>query len=212
MALTEFNGNNETHIQISKSLSFSLHDEKANEISKQNQINPISFWIQRDSSLVEPYSFFGVLNSSKLNGGRILNGFYVNGFNLSGSNVHLQLKPVNLSLNYLIMIKFGDNPVLRDKNNYYDNLALFEPKNLISDNKNESHYLFFLNMSQIKSFKGYVGYSIKELPVKHFNASNIIEYVSGLNNKSSFTNNFLLRTYSSGCYYTDTSSHLWSSN
>ncbi len=71
-------------------------------------------------------------------------------------------------------------------------------------------------MTQINGFRGFVGYGIREL-----NSSEINSYCS---NKSSFntlptiqsevnfTNDFMIRSYSSGCYYFDTNTGKWSSN
>jgi hypothetical protein len=53
-ALTGLNGDNETNIGSSKSLEFSLYDEKQKEIPVSNQLKPLDIWIsknQKENSL-----------------------------------------------------------------------------------------------------------------------------------------------------------------
>ena len=85
-----------------------------------------------------------------------MNGFIVTGIQLTGANVslHIQLKPTNTSLNYLVLVKFGDNPTLN--NQYYDSLSLFCSNDMIVEANNTSFYLTFLNMSKVNGYKGYL--------------------------------------------------------
>ena len=90
---------------------------------------------------------------------------------------------------------------------------------------NETYYLFFMNMERINSYKGYVGYSIKELNTTQIDCN--IKNISAINKKissldlssasttaniSTFKNNFWIRVFSSGCYYFDISNNIWSSS
>jgi len=71
-------------------------------------------------------------------------------------------------------------------------------------------------MTQINGFMGFVGYGIRELsqnendlycPNKSsFNTLPTIQL------EVNFTNDFMIRSYSSGCYYFDTDTGKWSSN
>jgi polycystin 1L2 len=71
-------------------------------------------------------------------------------------------------------------------------------------------------MSQINGFKGFVGYGIKELTknetyqlcYKNISISKFPNILSQAN----FTRDFMLRSYSSGCYYFDTNTGKWYSN
>ena len=73
-------------------------------------------------------------------------------------------------------------------------------------------------MSQVNGFKGFVGYSIRELNENEVYLyclnNNLSEIVSIplTQNQINFTDDFLIRTYTSGCYYYDTSTGIWSSN
>jgi polycystin 1L2 len=73
-------------------------------------------------------------------------------------------------------------------------------------------------MTQINGYKGFVGYSIREL-----SSSEMILYCSKNNSlsvktlplgqrKINFTSDFMIRAYSSGCYYYDVNTGKWSSN
>lgn len=84
--------------------------------------------------------------------------------------------------------------------------------------ENSSSYLYFQNMSQVNGFKGFVGYSIRELSLIETNdfCKNNITIKTGsfllIQNHTNFTSDFMIRTYSSGCYYYDVNTGKWSSN
>ena len=72
-------------------------------------------------------------------------------------------------------------------------------------------------MSQVNGFKGFVGYSIRELDSNETNVYCLDKnlYVSSFpfsSTKINFTSDFTLRTYTSGCYYYDVETGKWSSN
>ena len=233
MALTGNNGDNETNIGMSRSVSYSLYDENSNEIEVNNQTKPIEFWISRDKSVpIEEFKLIDAVNASMINisapdslsllhGSQLINGFLVNGFNLSGSNasIHIQIKPVKRSLSYLTLLKFGDNPILNEKNAYYDILNLFCPNDLIHE-QNDSFYLIFANMVSVNALQGYVGFSVIEINSSRLDCQNktnnrvttLIEAIKNQtsSNQRSFSNNYWLRIYSSGCYYIN-SSNIWTS-
>ena len=182
MALSGNNGDNETNIQSSRSISFGLYDSKSDEIKVNNLTSSksIYFWISKDSSVqIESYKYIDVLNltinktinnynnNSNLNsstGGisqnkyKLQNGFLINGFKLSSlkSNVsiHIQIKPstMNKSSSYLSLLKYGDNPLFAS--GYYDTINILCPQDLIIPNNNseDGYYLIFENMSRVSSF------------------------------------------------------------
>ena len=230
MALTGNNGDNETNIGSSKSLSYSLYDESNSEINVNNLVKPISLWISRDTSLVnsnESFKLVNALNATLLtnnnvslvnkNEFQLINGFLVNGLILSGSNasIHILIKPVNKSLSYLTLLKFGDNPILNNNNKYFDQLNLHCPNDLIDN----SFYLVFTNMTQVNRFKGYVGFSIIELNSNGLNCQNksmnsvekIIDVIQS-KSQNNFSQNFWISIYSSGCYYMNSRTNEWSSD
>ena len=231
MALTGYNGDNETSIQMSRSLDYSIYDENFNEIPVFNTAKPIDMWISRDTSVaLDPFQQINALNASMINassnsdlgGSQLINGFIVNGFNMSGSNqsIHIQLKPANQAASYLTLLKFGNNPLLQKNNYYFDWLEIFCPNDLRTE-ANYSFYLIFLNMSRVNAFKGYVGFSLVEIDSPYLDCSNksanSIDWLIDLvqkrtsQNETTFTDNFELRTYASGCYFMNTTSNSWSS-
>ena len=223
MALTGSNGDNETNIQWSKSIDFSLYDENIKEINVENQKKSLEFWIPKDINMpIEPYQLIDLVNATQ-NQSNLTNNQMFNSFNLTGSNVsiHIQIKPNNnqdKSIGYLALLKFGANPVLtQSKNNinnkYYDMANLFCPKDL-KISLNDSFYLLFANMTQVNGFKGYVGFAIREINCFNKSMENIdtiIENILNSNDKMN-DNNYWLRIYASGCYYMDPLTKMWSSN
>ncbi len=75
-------------------------------------------------------------------------------------------------------------------------------------------------MSQVNNFNGFVGYNIRELDINEtaLYCSNNVDSLFARNSifqkqkQVNFTSDFLIRTYTSGCYYYDTLMGKWSSN
>ena len=146
-ALTGANGDNVTNIGLSKSISFSLYDEDKNEIPINNLAKPVEFWIPKDPNMnQEPFKLVDILNSTILvHNGTFINstnstnanytlnfnddGFFLNGIRLNGTNVslHIQIKPENMSIGYLVLAKFGENPTLKKGKKDYSHYDLFCP-------------------------------------------------------------------------------------
>jgi hypothetical protein len=231
MALTGYNGDNETSIQMSRSLDYSIYDENLNEIPVYNLSKPIDLWISRDTSVtLNQFQQINAVNASMINassnsdlgGSKLIDGFIVNGFNMSGSNqsIHIQIKPANQTASYLTLLKFGNNPLLQKNNYYFDWLEIFCPNDLRTE-ANYSYYLIFLNMSRVNGFKGYVGFSLVEIDSPYLDCSNksansldlLIDLIQNKTsqNETTFTDNFELRTYASGCYFMNATSNSWSS-
>ena len=134
MAPTAYNGDNETNIGFSKSLSYTIYDENQNEIPVKNQTKPIELWIPKElNNEIESYKYINATqlssNTSATNSSySFINGYLSKGFRLSGNNVsvHIQLKPDNKNvLSYLILLKFGDNPSASSR--YFDEWRIFCP-------------------------------------------------------------------------------------
>ena len=83
---------------------------------------------------------------------------------------------------------------------------------------NSSDLLFFQNMTQINGYKGFLGFSIRELDSNEMhlycskNKSISVSTPPLSQAKANFTSDFMLRAYSSGCYYYDVNTGKWSSN
>jgi polycystin 1L2 len=72
-------------------------------------------------------------------------------------------------------------------------------------------------MTQINGFKGFVGYGVRELSqnetnVYCYNTNNNLNSFPLTQTQVNFTSDFLIRSYSSGCYYYDADTGKWHSN
>ena len=148
MAVTGANGDNETNIGLSKSISYSLYDENKNEILVKDQKKPIEYWIPKDATVaIEPFKYIEAVREGNENSSNtsFINGYYMNGFRLKGNNVsvHVQIKPLNnTSLGYLFLLKFGDNPKATSR--LFDEWKMFCPSgNIVFRNRRGLfNYLF----------------------------------------------------------------------
>jgi polycystin 1L2 len=101
---------------------------------------------------------------------------------------------------------------------YCKSLLIKFKGDLILNNISGNYYLFFQNMSKINGFKGFVGYSIRELDANEAylycsqNKSNLNVKFPLIQTRLNFTSDFFIRSYTSGCYYYDTQTGKWSSN
>ena len=71
-------------------------------------------------------------------------------------------------------------------------------------------------MSQFNGFKGLVGFSIRELSVTekdlYCNGTLSLKSFPLIQNQVNFSSNFMIRAYSSGCYYFDVNNGKWFSD
>ena len=219
MAISGHNGNNETFIGVSNSMGLSLYDENSNEIPISKISEPIDIVLQRDSNLPE-YSYYNV-NASTFT---IPSGqFYLtNTFKITAKNasIHIELKPFNDNqspIGYVLVIKLASTPLVNSTHADYTWFQIFCPHQTAND-----EFRFFKNMSQVNGFKGFVGYSIREL-----NSNETEFYCITPNTKQTtiqinsfpliqtqvnFTSDFLVRAYTSGCYYYDVNTGKWQSD
>lgn len=120
MAVSGHNGNNESLIGMSASIGLSFYDENMNEIEITQASKPIDLLIKRDLNLNE--YIFQYVNATQIQ----LSSFYLpNAFNLSTNNasIHIELKPLNWTLGYLVALKFGYTPII---NSSYADISSFK--------------------------------------------------------------------------------------
>jgi len=213
MAVSGHNGNNETLIGVSNSIGLTLFDENSNEIPITKTSEPIDILIQRDSNLPQ-YSYYYV-NATKF---EFSSGqFYLtNTFKITATNasIHIELKPLNQNIGYVLATKLASTPLINATNADYTWFKIFCPNEINSN----GDFRFFQNMSQANGFKGFVGYSIREL-----NSNEIEFYCSKSPNSKlnsfpliqsqvNFTSDFMVRAYTSGCYFYDLNTGKWLSD
>jgi hypothetical protein len=134
-ALIGLNGDNETNVGRSKSISLSFYDENdGTEMQVNNQTNPIEFWIQKDFTSTD-YTFYNLTYSNDL--------FLINTFikSTTNSSVHIQIKPNNLELGYLMLFMFNDIPILTSSDEKYDIWKLYCPSGIYFKYYNFHSYL-----------------------------------------------------------------------
>jgi hypothetical protein len=129
MAVSGHNGNNETLIGMSSSLGLSFFDYETNiEIPISQSLSPIDIIIPRDKSVFK-YSFQYV-NTTNL---EFLDGsFYLqNNMNITTQNasLHIELKPLNESISYLIAFKLGQLPIINTTYADYSSFKFICPSN-----------------------------------------------------------------------------------
>ena len=213
MATSGQNGNNETFVGLSSALDLTFtYSAETEPITIQNSKSPIEMWIPRDSVA---NSSFQRVNATNMTISSLLhympNSFFINSSNAS---VHIELGALNASIGYLVSLKMGYMPILNATYADVDHFRIFCPRHT----ENGTTFLFFLNMSQIKGYRGFVGFGIRELNLNETNAycdvNEAIFYNTPplIDYKIRFTSDFLIRTFTSGCYFYDTASGRWSSH
>jgi hypothetical protein len=126
MAVSGHNGDNESFIGFSSSIGLSFNDENINEIDISNAPNPIDIVITRDPSVSQNKYQYVNVSQIKLTSGSY---FLLNGFKIKSTNasIHIELKPLNLSLGYLLVMKKGFSPIVNSTYSDYDSYMLMCP-------------------------------------------------------------------------------------
>ena len=128
MAISGHNGNNETLIGMSSSIGLSIYDQNMNEIEISQTQMPIKIIIKREQNLPE-YSF-QYINTTQMN---LTLPYLQNAFKLTANDasIHIELKPLDLNIGYLLVLKLGNAPILKSSLSDYTSFKIFCPsKNL----------------------------------------------------------------------------------
>lgn len=156
MALSGHNGRNESLVGYSYGLDLCFLDENGNEIDVHDTLKPIQMYIPRDSNLpYDQYEFVNTSNFTVTSENQILpNAMRIYGTNAS---LHIQIKPVNESVAYLILVKFGSTPLLNATTSSYDFWEILCPNSTNSytvlDSTTgallDSYYLVFMSQKTV---------------------------------------------------------------
>jgi hypothetical protein len=138
MAVTGTNGDNEAFVSSSKTIGLSFSDEENKNIpvSGLSGSDRIQFSIKRDvtSSMYQlvDVSYHNLsANSTNVEQKFFLqNGFFVNA---SNATILINLKPVNISKAYLVLIEFGQNPFLNQTHQLFDHWKLLCPSGKLKE-------------------------------------------------------------------------------
>jgi len=126
MAVSGHNGDNESFIGYSSSIGLSFYDEIINEIDISNAPNSIDIVISRDPSVSQTKYQYVNVSQIKLTSGSY---FLLNGFKIKSTNasIHIELKPLNLSIGYLLVMKKSYSPIINSTYSDYDSFRLMCP-------------------------------------------------------------------------------------
>ena len=124
MAVSGHNGNNETLIGMSSSIGLSFYDQNMNEIEIKQTPRPIEMIIKRDPNMAI-YSFQYINSSSfQLSSSFLKNAFYLTA---NSASLHIELKPLNATIGYLLVLKIGYTPILNSTFADFTSFKLFCP-------------------------------------------------------------------------------------
>jgi len=128
MAISGHNGNNETHIGLSSSVGLSLYDENSNELEITQSLSPIDILIQRDQNVSRiKFEYVNATDNGFLSGSYFLqNSFKIK---MNNASIHIELKPLNTSLAYLLVMKLGYMPLINSTHADYSFFKVFCPSN-----------------------------------------------------------------------------------
>jgi len=122
MAISGHNGNNETLIGVSNSIGLSFYDLYNNEIPITS--SQIEIVMQRDANL--PELQFEYVNATQIQ--ISTDSFFLpNAFNLTSTNasIHIELDPLNKTVEYILVLKFGSSPILNRTYSNFDAYRIF---------------------------------------------------------------------------------------
>jgi len=204
--------NNDLFDSLPNSVELNLNDVNNNEIKISNSFVPIIIKISRIVN--KKYSFVKV-NCTKMN---FTNGqqLMINSFvkSKSNSSINIHLKPNDLNLAYLIVLKFSDLLIYNSSQQSYDYFQIMCPQSGIIhyiifnriilkiikliDLINESYFSLFRNMNQTNNYKGIVTFGIRELNETELNNYCLINQTNisippMIDESLNFTSDFSLR-------------------
>jgi len=123
MAVSGHNGDNETLIGMSNSIGLKFYDESDKEIKITKTNSPLNIFIKRD--LKPPaYNYTYVTPMNNSTGLYLTNAFRVHAKNAS---IHIELKPLNNSIGYVLAIKLGATPLINSSYADYTSFKIFCP-------------------------------------------------------------------------------------
>ena len=140
MAISGHNGNNETLTGVSNSIGFSLYDSKNIEIPITD--SSIDVVVQRDLNM--PGISYRYVNATQF---QLSSGFLQNAFNITSTNasIHIELKPIDEIIGYLIALKFGSSPIINETYSNYDAFKLMCPSKIFFLSKSFNQGLWLSN-------------------------------------------------------------------
>lgn len=118
---------------MSNQISLGYYDADQKEIPISNLETPIKIKINRNLT-GQPLPTFKVMNLTTMNETNRTE-YATFGMNLVGQSlsIHINIQPVNQSMCYLFLFKFGETPVYNSTYKAYDHWRLFKPSGWLSE-------------------------------------------------------------------------------
>lgn len=204
-------------------MSLTLLDQNGQEISVLTDTNdPIEILIPRDPNLsISPFTLQDVLSASS-NNSEIFNLHFIkysDSTNLPVS-IHLELRPLNLALAYWLVYRYDTAPQVNTLMKNIDGWTLLCPISMYFFNYQcLTFFKFYLDLTNEQFFRYYIDneqtlnhqsiiFGIRELDGTEYtefclNATIPNDLPSIFNSSMNFTENYEIRTYTSGCLYLD---------
>ena len=210
MPLASFgNSTSPSNTSLSRSVSLTIFDKYGeNEVGIETNLSqPIEWIIPHDPNLILPPMAFQ--NVTTISHHQLFHLHYVNITSRLSISVHLEIRPLNRSIGYLLIYKFDQIPQLNSSINQIDGWTLLCPLNL----SNESIYTYFIGNQQTLDHRSLV-FGLRELnstELDNICLNSSIKYPPVIDQQYNFTLDYELRVYTSGCYYLDSNSQ-WQSD
>ena len=193
---------------VSRSISFSLLDRNGNAVTVQTDpSHPIEIIIPRDENLpVSPMRLQNVTSLSLLAHAQTFHLHFANLSALTSSfSIHLQMRPLNSHLSYMLIYTFDRSPRLNTSINDIDGWTLFCPSLL---------HTYFLDNQKTANHRSIV-FGTRELNMTEASRWCTHQFTQRDPPRSDqpfrFTDNYELRLFTSGCFYLD-ADHRWRSD
>ena len=134
-----------TSTNLSRTVSLSIFDQHGNEVSiRANDTHPIEIIIPRDPNLPIPPMTFQNVNVTSFH------LHYVNLTNRLSSSVHIEIRPTNANLSYLLIYKFDGIPQM----NRSDGSAILSPSNytyFLDNQQTQNHHSIVFGLRELNS-------------------------------------------------------------
>ena len=193
----------QSNTNLSRSVALSLFDSDGRELATTaDQDHRIEMIIPRDPNVaIPPMTLQNVTFADASPNRQLFNLHFVNITSQLPISLHLEMRPLNPSIAYLFVYRFDSAPQLNSTVNLIDGWTAFCPLN------RDGVHTFFLDNQQTLGHQSII-FGLREL-----NATEITDACSSspaankrvpiVDARLSFTANYELRSYTSGCYYLD---------
>ena len=198
---------------MSRSLSLTLLDSNGEELLiRTSMTNPIEFFIPRDPLLIFPSMIFvDVLalqqNTLDQHHRQIFNLYLINLTTDSSMSLHLDFRPLNVNLSYLLIYRFDQSPHLNHSISLIDGWTCFCSTTNAGD---DGISRYFLDNDQTSTHLTLI-FGLREMNETETdqccrkNASTTQPPIT--DRPFYFTSNYHFRTYRSSCAYLDENHH-----